>query len=112
MALRLRFAMASFYTESVDMPEMQKFGFKPGDTIHRVPAASYVNFFVSNKVVLMPKYWKPGMQLLQKQKDDAAKQLLQKLFPGRKVVQIFTLSINRGGGGIHCMTHEQPMVKD
>jgi agmatine deiminase len=102
----------SFYTENVDMPEMQKFGFKLGDTIHRVPAASYVNFFVSNKVVLMPKYWKPGMSPLQKQKDEAAKELLQKLFPERKVVQIYTLSINRGGGGIHCMTHEQPMVRN
>ncbi len=101
----------SFYTESVDMPEMQKFGFKLGDTIHRVPAASYVNFFVSNQVVLMPKYWKPGMNQLQKQKDETAKQLMQKLFPGRKVVQIYTLSINRGGGGIHCMTHEQHVVK-
>jgi agmatine deiminase len=102
----------SFYTEMEDMPEMQKFGFKLGDTLHRVPAASYVNFFVSNKVVLMPKYWKPGVNLLQKQKDEAAKQLLQKLFPGREVVQIYTLSINRGGGGIHCMTHEQPVVKN
>jgi agmatine deiminase len=102
----------SFYTESVDMPEMQKFGFKLGDTIHRVPAASYVNFFVSNKVVLIPKYWKPGVNLLQKQKDETARQLLQKLFPGRKVVQIYTLSINRGGGGIHCMTHEQPIAKN
>lgn len=101
----------SFYTESADMPEMQKFGFKLGDTIHRVPAASYVNFFVSNKVVLMPKYWKPGMNQLQKQKDETAKQLLQNLFPGRKIVQIYALSINRGGGGIHCMTHEQPGLK-
>lgn len=102
----------SFYTENVDMPEMQKFGFKLGDTIHRVPAASYVNYFVSNKVVLMPKYWKPGMNQVQKQKDEEAKLLLQKLFPGRKVVQIYTLSINRGGGGIHCMTHEQLLMKN
>ncbi|MBL7745758.1 MAG: agmatine deiminase family protein, partial [Chitinophagaceae bacterium] len=102
----------SFYTENVDMPEMQKFGFKLGDTIHRVPAASYVNFFVSNKVVLMPKYWKPGMSEIQKQKDEEAKRLLQKLFPERKVVQIYTLTINRGGGGLHCMTHEQPLMKN
>lgn len=102
----------SFYADSADMPEMRKFGFKMGDTLHRVPAASYVNYFVSNKVVLMPRYWKPGMNDLQRRKDEAARQLLQKLFPGREVIPIYTLSVNRGGGGIHCMTHEQPsMVK-
>lgn len=95
---------------AADMPEMQPFGYKPGDKIKRVPAASYVNYFVSNKVVLIPKYWNHGMNESQKQKDEEAKRLFQKLFPTKKVIQIYTLPINRGGGGIHCMTHEEPAV--
>ncbi len=102
----------SFYIENVDLPNMAKFGFGLGDTIHRVPAASYVNYFVSNDVLLIPKYWKPGMTESQKEKDEEAKKLFTRLFPAKKIIQIYTLTINRGGGGIHCMTHEQPKVKD
>lgn len=91
-----------------DLQEMQNYGFKEGDTIYRVPASSYVNFFVSNRVVLIPKYWKPGMSDLQRRKDNEAREVIQKLFPDRKVIAIYALSVNRGGGGIHCMTHEQP----
>lgn len=104
---QLKFTMV---LDTLDAEELKSFGFNAGDTIYRVPACSYMNYFVSNEVVLIPKYWKPGMSESQKQKDEMAKQLLQKVFPGRKVVSVYTLSINRGGGGIHCMTHEQPMV--
>lgn len=86
-------------------------GFKKGDTIYRVPAASYANFFVSNKVVLIPKYWKEGMPESQKQKDEEARKTFARFFPNRQVAQIFTLGINRGGGGIHCATRELPSSK-
>ncbi|MCB0451859.1 MAG: agmatine deiminase family protein [Aequorivita sp.] len=91
--------------------EFKDFGFRAGDTIYRVPAASYVNYFISNNTVLIPKYWKEGMSASQKQKDQDVKELFEKLFPDRKIIQIYTLSINRGGGGIHCMTHEQPATE-
>jgi len=103
------------YTYIIDnksVSEFKPFGFSTGDTIYRVPAASYMNYFVSNKVVLIAKYWKPGMTESQKQKDEDARKLFSKLFPDKKIVQIYTLSINRGGGGLHCMTHEQPALKD
>ncbi len=90
----------------------KEFGLGKGDTIYRVPAASYCNYFVSNKVVLIPKYWKPGMTETQKQKDEEAKNVFAKLFPGRQIIQIFALQVNRGGGGIHCMTHELPISEN
>ncbi len=83
-------------------------GFNTGDTIYRVPAASYCNFFISNKVVLIPKYWKLGMPESQKQKDEEVRKTFSGLFPDKQIIQIFTLQVNRGGGGIHCMTHELP----
>jgi agmatine deiminase len=85
-------------------------GFQKGDTVFRMPAASYVNYFVSNDVVLIPKYWKNGMADSQKRKDEEVRQLFVKLFPGREVVSIYALGINRGGGGIHCATRELPAV--
>jgi agmatine deiminase len=101
----------TYVIDSGSVNEFKEFGFKAGDTIYRVPASSYVNYFVSNKTVLIPKYWKEGMPESQKRKDQVAKELLEKLFPERKVVQIYALSINRGGGGIHCMTYEQPATE-
>jgi agmatine deiminase len=94
-----------------DAKRFKDFGFNKGDTIFRIPAASYCNFFISNKVVLIPKYWKQGMSESQKQKDEEVKKTFAELFPDRQVIQIFTLQVNRGGGGIHCMTHELPISK-
>jgi agmatine deiminase len=99
------------FTINVDDANLRTYsrhGFKIGDVIYRVPAASYANFFVSNKVVLIPKYWKEGMPESQKEKDEEARKTFARLFPDRQVVQIFTLGINRGGGGIHCATRELP----
>lgn len=95
-----------------DAKRFKEFGINRGDTIYRIPAASYCNFFISNKVVLIPKYWKPGMNETQKQKDEEVKKIFIQLFPDRQVVQIFALQVNRGGGGIHCMTHELPTSKN
>lgn len=102
------------FTITVDATNIKTYernGFKNGDTIYRIPAASYANFFVTNKVVLIPKYWKEGMSESQKQKDEEARNTLAKLFPGREIIQIFSLGINRGGGGIHCATRELPTAK-
>lgn len=99
------------FTLTVDSSSYKRLklhGFNIGDTIFRLPAASYCNYFVSNNVVLVQKYWKPGMPGSQRNKDEESRKIFEKLFPGRKVISIFTHSVNRGGGGIHCMTHEQP----
>lgn len=79
-----------------------------GDSIFLVPAASYCNYFVSNQVVLVQQYWKPGMPESQRRKDEESLEIFKKVFPGRKLVTIYPISINKDGGGIHCMTHEQP----
>jgi agmatine deiminase len=94
-----------------DYKRFKDFGFKIGDTINRIPAASYCNFFISNNAVLLQKYWEPGMSDTQKQKDDEVNKIFTQLFPNRKVIQIYSRTVNRGGGGIHCMTHELPISK-
>ena len=70
-----------------------------------------MNFFISNDVVLIAKYWKVGMPESEKKKDEEVEKILRQVFPERKIIQINPLAINRGGGGIHCATQQQPKRK-
>ena len=75
-----------------------------GDEPTRVPgerlAASYVNFYISNGHVVMPGFHDPM--------DDPAREILQRLFPSREVIQIYARDILIGGGNIHCITQQIP----
>ena len=63
-------------------------------------AASYVNFYIGNKVVLVPQFGD--------EHDILAAELLQKLFQEREVVPVFAREIIIGGGNIHCITQQIP----
>lgn len=83
---------------------------KIGDPINWVPAVSYLNFVISNGVVLAPTYWHEGIPESEKAKDERARSLLRQLFPGRDIVQINPMAFNWSGGGMHCSTQQQPAV--
>ncbi len=100
-----------FVIKESDTEELRYFhGSKPGQTIKSIIAASYLNFFISNGVVLAPAYWKEGRPQSTKAKDEAVKNILAKVFPDRKIVQIHSENFNYSGGGIHCATQQQPAV--
>ncbi|WP_370097497.1 agmatine/peptidylarginine deiminase [Streptacidiphilus sp. MAP12-20] len=61
----------------------------------------YVNFYIGDKAVFMPKFGDAKA-------DDRAKQMLADHFPGRDIVPVKIDTIASGGGGIHCSTHDQP----
>jgi agmatine deiminase len=82
--------------------------FPKGKAIKVIAAASYCNFLISNEVIIAPKYYKKGDTIEVKQRDETAKQILQSVFPNKKIVMIDALSINLGGGGIHCITNASP----
>ena len=63
-------------------------------------AASYVNFYIANKAVLVPQF--------QDKNDQVALDILSKCFPDRKVVGIPARDILLGGGNIHCITQQIP----
>ena len=65
-------------------------------------ALSYVNYYLANGGVVMPAFEDPN--------DDAAYEVVSGCFPDRNVVQVPALDILRGGGGIHCITQQQPAV--
>jgi agmatine deiminase len=62
----------------------------------------YLNFYVGNGCVLVPT---AGAR-----SDEAALALIAEAFPERDVVGIEGLAIAAGGGGIHCITQQQPRV--
>lgn len=85
--------------------------FALGDEIHVVPALSYLNFVISNGIVLVPAYWRQGLPERERAKDEEAQATLQRLFPDRRVVQVHPLAVNWDGGGMHCITQQQPQVE-
>ncbi|QCE33292.1 agmatine deiminase family protein [Acetobacteraceae bacterium] len=67
-------------------------------------AASYLNFYLVNGGVIMPLYG-------DREADRNAKDRLSQAFPDRRVVGVAIDAIASGGGGIHCVTQQQPMLK-
>ena len=65
----------------------------------RLPA-SYANFYIANKLVLVPTFNDPA--------DRLALQILARLFPEREVTGIHCLDLVLGLGTLHCMTQQQP----
>jgi agmatine deiminase len=67
----------------------------------RLPA-SYLNFYIANKVVLVPVFGSKNDRLAQK--------IIQKAFPKRKVVGIDCKDLVYGLGAIHCIMQQQPEI--
>ncbi|GAA2751268.1 agmatine deiminase family protein [Kitasatospora cinereorecta] len=63
---------------------------------------SYLNFHVVNGAVIIAQFGDPV-------KDEAARQTLAAVFPGRHVVQLDVDRLMGGGGGIHCSTMQEPL---
>jgi agmatine deiminase len=92
-----------FYT-LMDMSLIGQPSVDPTAPINVLWASSYMNYVVTNDVVLVPKY--ADQNLHAAAQDAAAKTALEAAFPGRTVVQIHPKAFNVGGGGMHCVTVE------
>ena len=74
---------------------------EPGDRL----AGSYANFYVANSAVLVPQFGGENAA-----SDARALSILRDAFPGRKVVGIDARATLLGGGNIHCITQQIPLV--
>ncbi|SFE51273.1 agmatine deiminase [Chitinophaga sp. CF118] len=68
----------------------------------RLPA-SYANFYISNKHVIVPVY--------NCDNDDKALQIISECFKDREVVGIDSTEIIWGLGSFHCLSQQEPVVK-
>lgn len=62
--------------------------------------SSYVNSYLANGAVIVPGYGYPH--------DAEATETYEALYPNREVVQVPINNIAIGGGGVHCITQQQP----
>ncbi|MEM1110667.1 MAG: agmatine deiminase family protein [Pseudomonadota bacterium] len=63
---------------------------------------SYVNSYIANGAVILPSY---GIDA-----DERARQVYARVYPEREIVQLDISGIAVGGGGIHCITQQQPAL--
>jgi agmatine deiminase len=64
---------------------------------------SYVNFYLANGAVIAPAY---GIA-----EDAAVADTLRRAYPDRQVVPLELRDLFRGGGGIHCITQQEPRAQ-
>jgi agmatine deiminase len=79
--------------ESLPMPEPVFFAGQ------RLPA-SYANFYIANKMVLVPTFNDAN--------DQIALETLARLFPDRQIIGIASRDLVLGLGTLHCLTQQQP----
>ena len=63
---------------------------------------SYINHYVCNGAVILCSF--------DDERDEEAATTLSRLYPGREVVLVEARPIFECGGGIHCITQQQPAV--
>jgi agmatine deiminase len=85
--------------EIVELPQPRKLRQSESG---RLLQTSYVNFYLANGAVIMPAFGDAN--------DEPVRVILAHCFPGREVVQIEALDIVQGGGGIHCITQQEPLA--
>jgi agmatine deiminase len=78
------------------------------DSVEYYLASGYMNFVIANKIIVTAKFWKEGIPDELKNRDAKAKGILEKAFPGRKVVQIDCMPLHHEGAGLHCYSRNQP----
>ena len=61
----------------------------------------YMNYYIGNDVVLVPNYGDPM--------DGVANEIIQALYPNRRVVGIEAAELAKDGGMVHCVTQQQPI---
>ncbi len=70
---------------------------------NRLPA-SYANFYVGNRVVLLPTFNCPA--------DEEAAAILARCFPGRRIVSLDCRDVVVGLGTFHCLTQQVPVAPE
>ena len=80
---------------SIQQPNYRKF-------LNERMALSYINFYIANDAIVLPVFNDPM--------DKNAIDTISKVFHDRKIVTLEGSRIVEGGGGVHCITQQQPYI--
>ena len=86
--------------------DLAGYEFEDGEDIREVGerlAASYVNFFFANDIVLLPQFGGENSA-----SDKRALDIMSSLLPDRRIIPVPAIEIIKGGGNIHCITQQIP----
>ena len=86
--------------EVIELPLPRESRYLDGPEGKQRLALSYVNYYIANGGVVMPSFGDAN--------DSQALEIVAKAFPERKVSHVPVLPVLAGGGGIHCITQQQP----
>jgi len=86
--------------------DLEGYEFEEGEDTREVGerlAASYVNFFFANDIVLLPQFGGENAS-----GDKRALDIMRSLLPEREIIPVDAIEIIKGGGNIHCITQQIP----
>lgn len=86
--------------ELIPIAEAPRNASPPGEQAY---CRSYVNFYLANGAVVAPAY---GIT-----EDAQVRATLESAYPDRRVVMVPLHDLFRGGGGIHCITQQEPAAR-
>jgi len=93
--VRKLFISAGYQVVSIPAPEVLK-------DDHGYVDYSYINHYALNNAVLLCAF--------DEKRDKDVKAMLRDVYPGREIVLIDARELFARGGGIHCITQQQPVV--
>lgn len=67
----------------------------------RIQPASYLNFVITNKKVIVPMFGSNA--------DSDALGIISDQFPGRQTIGLDSMALLSGGGSFHCITKQEPL---
>lgn len=65
---------------------------------------SYLNFYFVNDGIILPVFGLDAHET-----DRKAEEVLQKVFPDRKIIPVDGMSLIKEGGNVHCITQQMPL---
>lgn len=68
------------------------------------PVTSYLNFIITNRLVIIPSYFQEGDPDYVREKDEQAMEVFRRAFPTREIYSVNPIDLNYDGGGLHCIT--------
>ena len=76
------------------------------------PVTSYMNFIVTNSLVILPSYVSPQKKDTELEaKEREVDQIFKTAFPDREIIQVESSVLNFFSGGFHCISINEPLTE-